>query len=117
MLAYVALRSFKKNKSAEDYLLAGSNIGMILGFLTFAATLFSTFTLLGMPDFFRTHGIGAWIFLAVSDGAMVFLVLWFGYHLRRKVAQKGFQGVAGLMQNCYNNKLAGYVSFPACFCS
>ena len=115
MLAYVALRSFKRTKSAEDYLLAGSNIGMILGFLTFAATLFSTFTLLGMPDFFRTHGIGAWIFLAVSDGAMVFLVLWFGYHLRRKVAQKGFQGVAGLMQKCYNNKLAGYVSFAGVF--
>lgn len=115
MLAYVALRSFKSNKSAEDYLLAGSNIGMILGFLTFAATLFSTFTLLGMPDFFRTHGIGAWIFLAVSDGAMVFLVLWFGYHLRRRVAQKGFQGVAGLMQKCYGNKLAGYVSFAGVF--
>jgi SSS family solute:Na+ symporter len=115
MLAYVALRSFKRTKSAEDYLLAGSSIGMILGFLTFAATLFSTFTLLGMPDFFRTHGIGAWIFLAVSDGAMVFLVLWFGYHLRRKVAQKGFQGVAGLMQKCYGNKLAGYVSFAGVF--
>ena len=115
MLAYVATRSFKKNKSAEDYLLAGSNIGMVLGFLTFAATLFSTFTLLGMPDFFRTHGVGAWIFLAVSDGAMVFLVLWFGYHLRRKVAEKGFQGVAGLMQKCYGNKLAGYVSFAGVF--
>ena len=115
MLAYVATRSFKQNKSAEDYLLAGSNIGMVLGFLTFAATLFSTFTLLGMPDFFRTNGVGAWIFLAVSDGAMVFLVLWFGYHLRRKVAEKGFQGVAGLMQQCYGNKLAGYVSFTGVF--
>ena len=115
MLAFVASRSFRQNKSAQDYLLAGSNIGMVLGFLTFAATLFSTFTLLGMPDFFRTNGIGAWIFLAVSDGAMVFLILWFGYHLRRRVAEKGFQGVAGLMQKCYNNPLAGYVSFAGVF--
>ncbi len=115
MLAYVALRSFKKNKSAEDYLLAGSNIGMFLGVMTFAATLFSTFTLQGMPDFFRTHGVGAWIFLAVSDGAMVFLVLWFGYHLRRRVAEKGFQGVAGLLQKCYNNKWAGFVSLAGVF--
>ncbi len=115
MLAYVALSSYKKNKSAEDYLLAGSNIGMILGFLTFAATLFSTFTLLGMPDFFRLNGIGAWIFLAVSDGGMVFLVLWWGYHLRKKVAEKGFNGVAGLLTKCYNNRWAGYVSFIGVF--
>jgi solute:Na+ symporter, SSS family len=115
MLAYVALSSFKKNKSAEDYLLAGSNIGIILGFLTFAATLFSTFTLLGMPDFFRLNGIGAWIFLAVSDGGMIFLVLWWGYHLRKKVAEKGFNGVAGLITKCYNNRWAGYVSFIGVF--
>jgi SSS family solute:Na+ symporter len=115
MLAFVALSSYKKNKSAEDYLLAGSNIGIALGFLTFAATLFSTFTLLGMPDFFRLNGIGAWLFLAVSDGGMIFLILWWGYHLRKKVAEKGFNGVAGLLTQCYNNKLAGYVSFAGVF--
>ncbi|WPP49502.1 sodium:solute symporter family protein [Catalinimonas niigatensis] len=115
MLAFVATNSFKKNKNAEDYLLAGSNIGIILGFLTFAATLFSTFTLLGMPDFFRINGIGAWIFLAVSDGGMVFLILWWGYHLRKKVAEKGFNGVAGLLVKCYQNKWAGYVSFAGVF--
>lgn len=115
MLAFVATRSFKKNKSAEDYLLAGSNIGIILGFLTFAATLFSTFTLLGMPDFFRLNGVGAWLFLAVSDGGMVFFILWWGYHLRKKVAEKGFNGVAGLLVKCYQNKWAGYVSFAGVF--
>ena len=115
MLAFVALSSYKKNKSAEDYLMAGSNIGIILGFLTFAATLFSTFTLLGMPDFFRLNGIGAWIFLAVSDGGMIFLILWWGYHLRKKVAEKGFNGVAGLLTKCYNNRWAGYVSFIGVF--
>ena len=115
MLALVATRSFKKNKSAEDYLLAGSNIGMVLGFLTFAATLFSTFTLLGMPDFFRVNGIGAWIFLALSDGGMVFLLLWWGYHLRKKAARKGFKGVAGLVAQCFENPWAGYVSLAGVF--
>ncbi|MGB3585843.1 MAG: sodium:solute symporter family protein [Tunicatimonas sp.] len=115
MLAYVATRSFRSNKSAEDYLMAGSNIGVILGFLTFAATLFSTFTILGMPDFFRNNGIGAWIFLAVSDGGMIFLILWFGYHLRKKVKEKGFQGMSGLLENCYGNRLAGYVCFAGMF--
>lgn len=115
MLAFVATQSFKKNKTAEDYLLGGSNIGMILGVLTFAATLFSTFTLLGMPDFFRNNGIGAWIFLALSDGGMVFLLLWWGYHLRKKAAKKGFKGVAGLVMQCFDNKWAGYVSLAGVF--
>lgn len=115
LLGVAAWRSYKGNESADDYAMAGSNVGVFLGFLTFSATLFSTFTLMGMPDFFRTHGVGAWIFLAVSDGAMVFLIVWFGYHLRRKVAEKGFQGMSGLMTTCYKSKWAGYVFYTGVF--
>ena len=115
VLALVAYASWKRSQGAEDYLLAGSNIGVGLGFLTYAATLFSTFTLLGMPDFFRSHGVGAWIFLAVSDGAMVFFILWFGFHLRKRIAEKGFRGVAGLMSACYGSRWAGYVYFAGAF--
>lgn len=115
ILFYLSWRSRQKNKSNEDFMMAGSNIGLILGFMTFAATLFSTFTLMGMPDFSRTHGVGAWIFLALSDAGMVFLIVWFGFHLRKMVSQKGFKGMSGLLQNCYNNKWAGYVYFLAVF--
>ncbi len=115
LLGVAAWRSYRRNQSADDYALAGSNVGVFLGFLTFSATLFSTFTLMGMPDFFRTHGVGAWIFLAVSDGAMVFLVVWFGFHLRRKVAEKGFQGMSGLMTACYGSRWAGYVFYAGVF--
>ncbi len=114
-LFYLALHSRRKQKDANDYILAGSNIGMVLGFMTFAATLFSTFTLMGMPDFFRVHGIGAWIFLAVSDGGMVFLIVWFGYSLRKKVSEKGFRGVGGLMSSSFQNKTAGFVYFFGVF--
>ena len=75
MLALVGRHSWKKTKSAEDYIMAGSRLGVMVGMLTFAATLFSTFTLLGMPDYFRTHGVGSWIFLAIADAAMFFLIL------------------------------------------
>ncbi len=115
ILFYLSWRSRQKIKSNEDFMMAGSNIGLVLGFMTFAATLFSTFTLMGMPDFSRTHGVGAWIFLAVSDAGMVFLIVWFGFHLRKLVAQKGFKGMSGLLQACYNNKWAGYVYFLAVF--
>ncbi len=115
ILFLLSWRSRRKIKSNEDFMMAGSNVGLVLGFMTFAATLFSTFTLMGMPDFSRTHGIGAWIFLAFSDAAMVFLIVWFGYHLRKKVAEKGFRGMSGLLQNCYQNKWAGYIYFLGAF--
>jgi SSS family solute:Na+ symporter len=102
-------------RSNNDFLLAGSNIGLVLGFMTFAATLFSTFTLMGMPDFSRNHGIGAWIFLAFSDAGMVFLIVWFGYRLRKTVSSKGFTGMSGLLQDCYRNKWAGYIYFTGVF--
>ena len=114
-LLSLAFYTKRGTKNVNDYMMAGSNIGAVLGFMTFAATLFSTFTLLGMPDFFRVHGIAAWIFLAVSDGGMVFLIVWFGYYLRKKVSQKGYNGLAGLLHNCYENKWAGYVYFLGAF--
>ncbi|MDH5397164.1 MAG: sodium:solute symporter family protein [Cyclobacteriaceae bacterium] len=115
ILVFMSLRSRRKSKSADDFMMAGSNIGVFLGFMTFAATLFSTFTLMGMPDFFRTHGVGAWIFLALSDGGMIFLIVWFGYHLRRKVSEKGFKGMSGLLRDCYGNSWAAYVYFTGVF--
>ena len=115
ILFFLSWRSRRNIKSNEDFMMAGSNIGLVLGFMTFAATLFSTFTLMGMPDFSRTHGIGAWIFLAFSDAGMVFLIVWFGYHLRKQVAKSGFKGMSGLLQNRYQNKWAGYIYFLAVF--
>ncbi len=115
VLISLSLRSRRKNKSSDDFILAGSNIGTILGFMSFAATLFSTFTLMGMPDFFRVHGIGAWLFLAFSDGAMVFLIVWFGFMLRKKAASKGFRGMAGLLTKCYETPWASYIYFFGIF--
>lgn len=115
ILFYLSYRSRRTIRSNSDFLLAGSNIGLLLGFMTFAATLFSTFTLMGMPDFSRNHGIGAWIFLAFSDGGMVFLIVWFGYRLRKTVSSKGFSGMSALLQDCYQNRWAGYIYFIGVF--
>ena len=114
-LAATAYYSWKKAEGEEDYLFAGSNVGVFAGLLTYSATLFSTFTLMGMPDFFRNHGIGAWIFLAFSDGVQVFFVVWFGYHLRKRARERGFRGTAGLLSSLYESRLAGYVFFLGVF--
>ncbi len=115
ILGTLAWRSRQKNTSADSFMLGGQSLGYIIGFMTVAATMFSTFTLMGMPDFFRLNGIGAWIFLAVSDGAMIFVIIWFAYYLRRKVARNGFKGMAGLLNKCYNSKTAGFVYFAGIF--
>jgi len=114
-LGFLAIRTRRRTKGTKDFIFAGSNIGLVIGFMSFAATLFSTFTLMGMPDFFRTHGVGAWIFLAFSDGVMVFFILFFGYHLRRKVATRGFHGMSQVLQDSYQFKWAGYVYFACIF--
>jgi solute:Na+ symporter, SSS family len=115
ILFLLALRSRRMIRNQGDFLMAGSNIGLVLGFMTFAATLFSTFTLLGMPDFARTHGVGAWIFLAFSDAGMVFLIVWFGYRLRKRVSEKGFNGMSALLQDCYRSRWAGTIYFTGAF--
>jgi solute:Na+ symporter, SSS family len=115
LLVLASIKSYKKNRTSQEFMLAGSSLGVFLGFMTFSAALFSAFTFQGMPDFFRTHGIGAWIFLAFSDGGMVFFVLWFGQKLRRKAKEKGFKGIAGLMADIYGTKWAGYALFLSSF--
>ncbi|TXE05884.1 sodium:solute symporter family protein [Algoriphagus aquimarinus] len=115
MLGYASYRSYSKERTSDDFIFAGSNIGTILGFLTFSAALFSAFTFMGMPDFFRTHGVGAWIFLALSDALMVFFLIWFGFALRKRASINGYKGVAGLMKSCYGNSFAGYLVFASAF--
>ena len=115
-LAFLGYRSWRRIKTAEDYILGGSGFGVLVGMLTFAATLFSAFTFMGMPDFFRTHGVGAWIFLAVADAVLFFLLLWLGPKLRQRAAGLNYQGISGMLSELYGSGWAGYVFFAGAFC-
>lgn len=111
ILIFLVRRTRVKEKTTSNYLLGGGNIGFVIGLFTTAATLFSAFTVIGMPDFFRTHGIGAWVFLAVSDAIMVYGLIRVGELLRRKARKLDFKGMSGLMATTYKSKWAGYVAF------
>ena len=115
ILMFFSWRTKKQIKTSSDFMLGGAKIGVLIGLMTFAATLFSTFTLLGMPDFSRANGVGAWIFLAFSDAIMVFLILWFGFYLRKRVGKSPYKGMSVLLQKCYQNRMAGYLYFTAVF--
>ena len=111
ILIYLGRRTRVKEKTTSNYLLAGGNLGMLLGLFTTAATIFSAFTVIGMPDFFRTHGIGAWIFLGVADAMMVYVLIRVGVVIRSKARSKDYKGMAGLLTRAYGFKFAGYVAF------
>ena len=115
LLVFVSTRAIRRNKSIDDFMLAGSSIGAVLGILTYAAALFSAFIFIGVPDFFRVHGVGAWIFLPVADGVMFFMMFWFGFQLRKKAREGGYKGMAGMMTSICKTKWAGYVVFIAAF--
>lgn len=111
ILFFLIRKTRVKEKTTSSYLLGGGNIGFLLGLFTTAATLFSAFTVVGMPDFFRTHGIGAWIFLAVSDAMMVYVLIRLGEKMRKKARNLDFNGMSGLMAKTYGTKLAGFIAF------
>ena len=99
----------------QSYRFADSNIGSVLGVLTFSATLFSTFTLLGLPDFFRNHGVGAWIFLGVTDMAMAFLALWFGLKVREKTSVQEFESVSEMLAKTYHADWVRFIYWGGIF--
>jgi len=107
ILALVRARHSTRNDN--DFLTGGANIGSIVGGLTVAATLFSTFTLMGMPDLFRKHGVGAWIFLGVADCALAFVALWFGVNIRRRIQSNKFRGMSNWLKTQYGSRHAANV--------
>ncbi len=86
MMLYLLKADKSILKNADEFLFADSNMGIFLTFFGILATLFSAFTLQGMPNFFARHGVGAWIFLGISDvvmgGAMMYFGLKFRYLVR-----------------------------------
>ncbi len=83
VMVFYAFKKDKSLQSADGFLFANANIGIFLTFFGMLATLFSAFTLQGMPSFFANHGVGAWIFLGISDVAMGGVMIYFGLKFRQ----------------------------------
>ena len=110
ILSYTSyLAKKEKNLEPEMFALGGGNLNVFLGVLTYSATLFSTFTLMGMPNFFRTHGVGAWIFLGVTDVAMAFLVILFGLRIHKVFKERGHYSMGTFLKESYKSKYASYI--------
>ena len=110
LLSYTSyLAKKERNLDPKAFALGGGNLNVFLGVLTYSATLFSTFTLMGMPNFFRTHGVGAWIFLGVTDVAMAFLIILFGLKIHKVFQERNYYSMGVFLKGSYQNKYASYI--------
>jgi SSS family solute:Na+ symporter len=75
-LAYYGWK--KHSEDLEDFFVTKREAGKVIAFMTFSATLFSSFTLVGLPGYFYTHGIGAFVFVAFADVFMAICIYVFG---------------------------------------
>lgn len=90
-LFYIGYRGWRvRGRGLGEFFVAGRSIGGAVGFLTWSATLFSAFTLVGLPGFFYTHGIGSWVFIAFADTYMGVLFYLIGRRLWRLSRQFDF---------------------------
>lgn len=102
VLITLAVIGNRKNRGDEhQFFLAGGSLGTAIGFLTFFATLYSTFILIGMPNFFRVHGVGTWIFLGVTDMALAVFTLWLCFKLKDRVRSTDFRSMSDLIRDSF----------------
>lgn len=105
----------KQAYDAKGYALGGGNLKFWLGLLTYCATLFSTFTLMGMPDFFRTHGVGAWIFLGLTDVFMSIVVVSFGIMVHKRFSKTEQYGVGSFLRERFNSRFTYFLYLGCVF--
>ena len=104
VLISLAVIGNRKNKGDEhQFFLAGGNLGTTIGFLTFFATLYSTFILIGMPNFFRVHGVATWIFLGVTDMVLAVFTLWLSLKIGQRVTSRNFRSITDLIRDSFGS--------------
>ena len=122
LLSYVLFLGFSAARSRyvsggdqNDMAFASNGVSTTLLLLSFSATLFSTFTLLGVPDFFRNHGVGTWLFIGVTDVTMGFVVLWFGMRYKKFLKLESVSSMTQFLTARYRSKIAPLVYMAGIF--
>lgn len=85
VLAVVVYSRFKQTSSVipsiEEFFLASKNLKAIVLAFTYIASLFSAFTISGVPGLLYSQGIGGVLFLIISDLIGVLVIFYFGKSL------------------------------------
>lgn len=74
-----------QKKTDKDYLFLSGKVGFFFGSMGLMASLFSTFSLKGMPEFFHGHGVSGWLFLCLPITLQFSFILPVGLWFRNQV--------------------------------
>lgn len=89
MIKFFYLKS-DNNESNEGFFLANRGLGYFIGSLTYAATTYSSFMMVGMVGLIFNTGIGAMYFELSYLIATFFIIIFVGDKLRQVAKDKGF---------------------------
>lgn len=112
---YLGYLGWRRSKGVAGFFVADRQVGPVVSFLTYGATLFSAFALVGMPGFFYTHGIGSWGFIAFADVFQAVMIYVFGRKFWLLGRKFNFVTPAEFLKYRYNStavmELAVLISF------
>lgn len=111
ILLVIAVIGFRRRENTlEDFYVSKREVGAFVAFMTFSATLFSSFTLVGMPGFFYKHGIGSWVFIAFADIFMAVMIWLFGYRIWSLGKRFNYVTPTEFLKDRYESKLVMIVA-------
>ena len=115
ILGFVVYARLKETKQLlpglNEFFLAKKNLHPAILAATFTASLFSTFTIIGMPGMTYAQGIGAIVFFVVLDFFGILFVLWIGPKLFRFAQENRVFSPVEIISHAYNSrKLGGLIA-------
>ncbi|MCF7862258.1 sodium:solute symporter family protein [Candidatus Woesearchaeota archaeon] len=105
----------KRSETLEDFFLRKRDTGVFIAIMTFSATLFSSFMLVGMPGFFYTHGIGSLAFVIFADILMAVLIFYLGNKLWTIAKRNNILTPTEFIEKRYNSKFAMIIALTISF--
>ncbi len=111
ILVAIIWERYRKNKvllpKIEDFLLANRDLPIFVLALTFMGSLFSAFTVVGVPGSVFSNGIGAMGYIIFSFMLFILTMLFFGKPLRRYAAKHSLMSPIECVSHAYKSKWLG----------
>ncbi len=111
ILGFVLFARLKSTNSflpgLNEFFLAGKELSPIVLTFTYIASLFSTFTVLGMPGLTYTHGLGATLFYILLHSFGVILFLCVAKKMRRIAQSTRIFSPLEIISQAYNSRKLG----------
>lgn len=99
-LGYIAYR--KTGDGVEEFVLQSRTLGLVAGFFTVTATLFSALSYFGIMGWYYSNGIGTWVL--VADVAVLGLYIYiFGARIWYLSRKYGFLSLTDYMKDRYES--------------